>query len=467
MFPIESAPLSAKLITRHQSQKLLEQMHSFQDTRSALFVTNLRESRGNYLQTADGDRLLDMYGQIASMALGYNHPKLKEAAMSEEWQSVLINRPALGVLPCDTFINSVQGSLMKAAPKGLDQVFTAMCGTCANETAFKQVFMNIQHQHRSGAAPSDLDMSSCMANQPPGSPPLKILSFRGGFHGRLLGALSATHSKPWHKIDIPAFPWPVCDFPTTKYPLAEYVEENQREEARVLSLCDDLLERDPTVVGMIVEPIQAEGGDRHASPAFFRELRRIAEKRNVAFIVDEVQTGVGATGTFWAHEQWSLSSPPDYVTFSKKMQIAGFYHKRATRAPHPWRNFNTWMGDPVRALQAGVIIDTVDASGLCNYAKDIGAYLQSQLNVLGNIPKIAATRKLNNIRGSGTFCAFDVESGEDGGSRDRDALLEAMRERGVLLNGCGERGVRIRPALVFGKREVDFFLDVLETSLLL
>lgn len=97
------------------------------------------------------------------------------------------------------------------------------------------------------------------------------------------------------------------------------------------------------IAAVIIEPILAEGGDKSASPSFFRSLRSIARKHQVYFIVDEVQTGVGATGTFWAHEQWELDSPPDFVTFSKKMQAAGVFHTEETRPNAPYRNYNTWM----------------------------------------------------------------------------------------------------------------------------
>jgi 4-aminobutyrate aminotransferase/(S)-3-amino-2-methylpropionate transaminase len=96
---------------------------------------------------------------------------------------------------------------------------------------------------------------------------------------------------------------------------------------------------------VIIEPILSEGGDKHASPSFFRSLRLKAREHGAFFIVDEVQTGVGATGTFWAHEKWGLKEgeEPDFVTFSKKMQAAGIYHKKATRPNAPYRNYNTWM----------------------------------------------------------------------------------------------------------------------------
>jgi hypothetical protein len=119
------------------------------------------------------------------------------------------------------------------------------------------------------------------------------------------------------------------------------------------------------VAAVIIEPIASEGGDKHASADFFRGLRRITKENGVSLIVgedvlwsngahfalltglrldratDEVQTGVGATGTFWAHEKWGLDAEdaPDFVTFSKKMQAAGFYHRLETRPSQPYRNF--------------------------------------------------------------------------------------------------------------------------------
>ena len=178
------------------------------------------------------------------------------------------------------------------------------------------------------------------AHLQPGSPDLSILSFKGGFHGRLFGSLSTTRSKAIHKLDIPSFDWPAVRFPALKYPLAEHAEENAEEEAACLRAVDETLTewetRGKPVAAVIIEPIQSEGGDFHASPSFFRGLRELTKKRGVYMIVDEVQTGVGATGTFWAHEKWGLDAEnaPDFVTFSKKMQASGFYHKIETRATH-------------------------------------------------------------------------------------------------------------------------------------
>jgi len=117
------------------------------------------------------------------------------------------------------------------------------------------------------------------------------MSFEGGFHGRLFGTLSSTHTKALHKLDIPAFDWPAATFPTLKYPLEANVSHNRKEEERCLEEVEKLIRTwHVPVAGVIVEPVQAEGGDNHATPFFFQGLRDITRKLGVALIVDEVKT---------------------------------------------------------------------------------------------------------------------------------------------------------------------------------
>ena len=184
-------------------------------------------------------------------------------------------------------------ALLSIAPPGLRHVAPMMCGSCANENAFKAAFIAAATRRRGGAPPSDIEMSSCMSNQAPGAPPYKVLSFLGAFHGRLLGCLSTTHSKAIHKLDIPAFDWPIAPFPRLRYPLDANAAANAAEEARCLAAVGAILKADTRgeVVAAIVEPIQAEGGDFTASPAFFRGLQALLKDHGAYFIVDEVQTG--------------------------------------------------------------------------------------------------------------------------------------------------------------------------------
>lgn len=426
------------------------------DTRALNMVANYYESRGNYIVDPDGNELLDVYAQIASIPVGYNNPALRAAAGSVAMVNALINRPALGNFPSHDYAEVLRSGMLKVAPPGCTQVFTALAGSDANETAFKAAFMYRRQRERGGP---DVDftqeeMDSVMNNQSPGASQLSILSFRTAFHGRLFGSLSTTRSKPIHKLDIPAFDWPQASFPLLKYPLEAHVEENAAAEAASLAEVEDLiLHFHAPPAAVIVEPIQSEGGDNHASPAFFRGLRALTRKHGVLLIVDEVQTGVGATGKFWAHEHWGLTDAPDMVTFSKKAQTAGYYFSDPALRPNkPYRQFNTWMGDPARALLFRAIIDYVEANDLVARTAAVGDYLYGKLEALA----AKYPGEFNNLRGKGqgTFIAFDTLR--------RDEFLKRAKDFGINIGGCGASAVRLRPMLIFQEKHADILVDAFE-----
>jgi len=240
------------------------------------------------------------------------------AATSPDMASALINRPALGNFPQDDWADILETGILSVAPRGLNQVFTAQAGSDANELAYKAAFMWKRRMERGVDTEfTEQEETSSMKNESPGAPDLSILSFKSGFHGRLFGSLSTTRSKPIHKLDIPAFDWPQASFPMLKYPLDDpkNADFNAKEEQRCLDETEKLIttyHNKPAAV--VIEPIQSEGGDNHATPNFFRGLRALTRKHNVLMIVDEVQTGVGATGKFWAHDHWNLEDPPDMVS---------------------------------------------------------------------------------------------------------------------------------------------------------
>ncbi|KAI5459663.1 hypothetical protein BGZ63DRAFT_415194 [Mariannaea sp. PMI_226] len=422
------------------------------DARTVNIVCDYESSRGNYLVDIDGNTYLDAYSQIASIPVGYNNPRLQAAASSPEMISSMINRPATGFFPRQDYTQILQEGILKVAPPGMPHVWMALSGADANEGAFKAAFI----WYRRRDTWTDEELETCMLNQSPGSPNLAVLSFKSGFHGRSFASLSTTRTKAMHKLDIPSFNWPQAQFPKLKYPLEDFKKENEAEELRCLENVKQIIDSwHCPVAAMIVEPIQSEGGDNHASPMFFKGLQEITKARKMAFIVDEVQTGVGATGKFWAHEHWDLPSPPDMVTFSKKFQAAGYYFSDpAFRPEAALRLFSTWIGDPCRAILAKAIVDEIAAKDLVKQADEIGTYLMDKLRELAAIkPEFFA-----NLRGKGTILAWDLPS-----TKQRNDVVAALRRRGVIVGTSGEAAIRLRPMLIFGKKHADIFLEALKT----
>lgn len=443
------------------SVKLNDELGRVFDNRATYFVTDFSNSKGNYISDADGNMMLDVYGQISSIALGYNNPALIRAAKLDEMVNSLVNRPALACFPSRDYGQVLEDGILAAAPRGMNKVWTALSGSEANETAYKAAFMYQAAKRRGSLDFTAEELSSVMENKAPGSPNLVILSFDKGFHGRLFGSLSTTRSKAIHKLDIPAFQWPKAPFPKLRYPLHEFVRENRQEEEHCLSVLEEIItEQYPNkIAAMVVEPVQSEGGDNHATPFFFQGMRDLTLKHDILMIVDEVQTGVAATGKFWAHEHWNLSTPPDMVTFSKKFQAAGFYFGNPDLQPNqPYRQFNTWCGDPSRALIAKAIYQEISKNNLVTKVAALGDYLYNNLaTVFAKHPS-----KIQNLRGEnmGTFIAWDCTD-----TNARNSLLMACRSKGINIGGCGDASVRLRPTLAFEKKHADILISVIEDCL--
>ncbi|KAK6457132.1 4-aminobutyrate aminotransferase [Scheffersomyces xylosifermentans] len=461
-FPDE--PTAPKVVTTEfpgsVSVKAQKDLAKVFDARAAYFVADYEKSIGNYLVDVDGNVFLDVYAQIASIPLGYNNPALIEAAKSDKMTRAIVDRPALGNFPGKDSAEII-ADVLKVAPKGQDKLWSGLSGADANELAFKATFMWYQAQKRGYTkAFSEEENISVMKNQAPGSPELAILSFERAFHGRLFASGSTTCSKPIHKLDLPSFKWPKAQFPSYKYPLDKHEAENAEEDKRCLAIVENLFQTwSVPIAGLLVEPIQSEGGDNHASQEFLQGLRDISLKHGALFIVDEVQTGVGATGKLWGYEHFDINPLPDIVTFSKKFQSAGYFFHDPEIVPNvAYRQFNTWCGDPARMILAGAIGKEVLKHDLPALTAKVGAYLYSKLEALqAKYPKY-----IQDLRGKdrGTFIAWSLE---DGAARNK--FLSDMKTVGVNIGGCAEESVRLRPTLVFEEKHADILVAAIEKVL--
>jgi len=441
-----------------RSKELMSDLDEMQSMKTVQFFVDYEKSQGNYIVDVDGNKMLDVFTQISSVPLGYNHPALLEAVKGSAMATSLVNRPALGVFPGANWNNSLRDVLMSVAPAGLNNIITMMCGTCANENAMKLMFMKYAEHLRGGNQFSQADLDSAMQGQMPGIPQMSILSFHGSFHGRSIGCLSVTHSKAIHLVDIPNMGWPVSDFPRYKYPLDQFIRENTVEDSRCLSMVQDKIHQQIKdgcpIAGIIVEPVQAEGGDNHGSAAWFKGLQAICKKHNIRLLIDEVQTGGGATGKMWMHEHFDLPEAPDLVTFSKKMLSGGIYHKEDLRPQHGARIFNTWVGEPSKLIILDAVIKTIKRDNLLDQVTRVGASMTTGMNELqAKYPNIFA-----NFRSLGTFGAFDCAT-----PQIRDKLTGGMRKEGVHLGVCGETTVRFRPSLTFDEKHLEILMSKLQT----
>jgi L-lysine 6-transaminase len=213
------------------------------------------------------------------------------------------------------------------------------------------------------------------------------------------------------------------------------------------------------ICAIIIEPIQSEGGDNHVRQEFLEQLRLIADDNECFLIYDEVQTGVGLTGKFWAHEHFGENARPDIVAFGKKMQVCGILvgNKEDEIETNvfkvPSRINSTWGGNLVDMIRSTRILEIIEEDGLLSNASICGNYLQERLR------KISEKQdKMTNVRGRGLLTAFDFQN-----KGMRDKFIESGMNKNVMFLGCGEKTIRFRPALIIEEKHIDAGLEILES----
>jgi L-lysine 6-transaminase len=414
-------------------------------------VCDLERSRGSTIVDArTGERYLDLYSFFASAPLGINPPELvDDPAFLGYLGRIAVNKPANPDIASVAYAEFVETFARVLGDPELPHLFFVEGGAPAVENALKCAF-DWKSRHNEAAGRS-------------GELGRRVLHLRHAFHGRGGYTLSVTNTDPVKTARFPAFDWPRIDSPAVTFPCTGANLTAVREaEARALAQAEAAFAGYPhDIACFLAEPIQSEGGDRHLRPEFLTAMAALCRRHDALFVLDEVQTGAGATGSAWAYQQLGLA--PDVVAFGKKVQLGGVMAGRRVDEVAdnvfrvPGRINSTWGGGLVDMVRSRRMMEIMESDGLFERAAVLGRGLLADLvDLAGRHPGL-----VSNARGRGLLCAIDLP-----GRRPRDAALRLLRtEERVLLLPAGKRAIRFRPALTVTAEELAIGVKALDRVL--
>lgn len=393
-------------------------------------VVDLEHSTESWLtDLKSGRRYLDFFSFFASNPIGFNHPSMRDEDVISRLSKVAVQKVSNSDYYTKYLAEFVDTLSRSAAPPELPHYFFVDGGALAVENAMKTAF---DWKVRKNLAAGKGDRGT------------QILHFENAFHGRSGYTLSVTCSDPVKTRHFPKFPWPRVSCPALEFPLdARALERAVAAEKKTLAEIERAFDANPDdIAAILIEPIQAEGGDNHFRGEFLRELRRIADERDAMLIFDEVQTGLGLTGEWWAYQHFGVL--PDILCFAKKMQTGGiFVGPRVDEVPEnvfrvPSRINSTWGASLVDMVRATHILEIIVNERLIENAAVRGEELRAGLvGIEQHYPGV-----VSNARGRGLMCAIDLPSTEV-----RNAAVQRCFEDGMIVLKCGPRSIRFRPTL--------------------
>ena len=412
-------------------------------------VIDLEKSHGSWLVDARNNKeYLDLFSMFASMSVGYNHPYVLEN--KDRLTDASLNKPTNSDVYSMQMAEFVETMGRMTQPEYLPYAFYVSGGALAVENALKTAF--------------DWKVRKNLANgkNEGGS---KIIHFQESFHGRTGYTLSLTDSPDTRKTDyFPKFEWPRIINPKLEFPATDEVIQIVKEkEAKAVDQIERAMKEYPDeIAGLIIEPIQGEGGDNHFRESFFRQLRELANEHEFLLIYDEVQSGGGITGKMWAHQHYGDDCQPDIISFGKKTQVCGIFASNRLNEveghvfEESSRLNSTWGGNLVDMVRFTIYLEIIERENLLDQVKKNGAYLKLGLESLQkNYPETVF-----NVRNRGLFGAFDLKSGEE-----RDKSIELIEKEGAIMLGCGTKSIRFRPHLNVSRTEIDQGIDMINQAL--
>ena len=401
-----------------------------------------KRGRGVVVEDVDGNEFFDFSAGIAVTSTGHCHPEVVRAIQKQAADLIHMSGT-------DFYYESLvtlAERLTKIAPMpGPHRVYYGNSGAEAVECALKLARYHTKRQ--------------------------QVIAFLGAFHGRTMGALSLTASKPQQKRRFSPL---VPGVTHVRYPDVYRGCVGGQQNADEFALgCARYIEEKlfktvlapEEVAAIFVEPIQGEGGYVVAPTIFMQELRKICDKHGILLVVDEVQSGVGRTGKWFAVEHTGVK--PDIVCMAKGIASGMPLGVTLTRAEImdwvPGSHASTFGGNPVCIAAALATLDVIEKERLLDNSREVGEHMMKRMADWPKKHKI-----VGDVRGRGLMIGVEIvkdQKTREFGAAERDRIVELAFERGVLFLGCGPSTVRIAPALVVTKEEADVAIDALQESI--
>ena len=410
-------------------------------------VLDLKRSRGiKLVDEISGDEYIDFFTFFASSPLGLNHPFLNSEAVKNVLGHAAVNKPSNSDIYTTYMADFVDTFGRIAKPDYMKYLFFIAGGALAVENGLKAAFdWKVRKNFLKG-------IKEEKGHQ--------VIHFKEAFHGRSGYTISLTNTDPVKIQYFPKFNWPRIVNPKIKFPLENNLEEVIKLENQAIEEIKSAIKNNPDDIAVIIiEPIQAEGGDNFFRKEFIQHLRQIADENDILLMFDEVQTGFGITGKFWAAEHYVK---PDIIAFGKKAQVCGIMvsdridEVKDNCFKVSSRINSTWGANFTDMVRSKYIMDVIQDDNLVENARIVGEYLKNQIiSIEAEYPSL-----ISNSRGLGLMCAFDLPN-----HKLRDDFRKLAYKEKLMILGCGDHSIRFRPPLNINTNELDEGLNVIKKVL--